>query len=149
MIVTTPYRTRAIRFLGVEEVGDWRLKLYGVAARGEEPRPELIEAARAALPGALPPDGDGLGFAIVHEAREFCFVLVDWWENENEVHQRILGAPLDDPAALGPLETTGIGCVWELAVTDFERRAWLEHILAREGGPDVEAYLGASFDARV
>jgi hypothetical protein len=26
-------------------------------------------------------------------------------------------------------------------VTDFERRAWLTHVLTREGGPDLAGYV--------
>jgi hypothetical protein len=83
---------------------------------------------------------DGPGFTIAHDAADHCFVLIHWWANENEVHQRILTSPLDEPAALRPLDTPAIGCVWELEVTDFERRAWLEHVLKRD---DLAAYLEA------
>lgn len=33
---------------------------------------------------------------------------------------------------------TGMACVWELDVIDFERRAWLRDVLEDD---DVEAYL--------
>jgi hypothetical protein len=130
------HQTRPIRFLRL--VG--QTKVYGIAAHAELPRPELVEAAVDCL------DREGPGFEIVHDAADHCFVLIHWWANGNEVHQRILTAPLDDPTALRPLETPAIGCVWELEVTDFERRAWIEHVLKRD---DVPAYLAASFDGRV
>ena len=130
------YRSRPIRFLRLEG----QTKVYGIAAHAELPRPELVEAAVASL------DREGPGFLIVHDAADHCFALIHWWANENEVHQRILTAPLDEPTALRPLETPAIGCVWELEVTDFERRAWIEHVLK---GDDLAAYLGASFDGRV
>ena len=130
------YRSRPIRFLRLEG----QTKVYGIAAHAELPRPELVEAAVGTL------DREGPGFLIVHDAADHCFALIHWWANGNEVHQRILTAPLDDPTALGPLETPAIGCVWELEVTDFERRAWIEHVLKRD---DIDAYLAASFDGRV
>jgi hypothetical protein len=148
MIVTAPHRTRAIRFLGLHQLGAWRVKLYGIAAEGERPRQGLVEATTAALPASLP-DGGGIGFAIAHDGRDGCYALIHWWANENEVHQRLLSAPVDDPAALRPHPPPAIGCVWELAVTDFERRAWLDHVLAREGGPDVDGYLAARFEGEV
>jgi hypothetical protein len=131
------YRTRPIRFLRLVD----QVKVYGIAADAERPRDELVEAAVAALPRTESP-----GFLIVHDAADHCFVLIHWWANENEIHQRILTAPLAEPAALRPLDTPAIGCVWELAVTDFERRAWIEHVLKRD---DVAAYLAASFEDRV
>jgi len=124
------YRSRPISFL--QRQG--QTKVYGIAVHAEVPRPALVEAAVGAL------DGEGPGFLIVHDAADHCFVLIHWWANENEVHQRILTSPLGEPAALRPLETQAIGCVWELHVTDFERRAWLEHMLERD---DLAAYLAA------
>ena len=124
------YRARPIRFLRLEG----QTKVYGIAARAELPRAELVEAAVRSL------DGEGPGFEIVHDAADHCFVLIHWWANGNEVHQRILTAPLDDPTALRPLETPAIGCVWELEVTDFERRAWIEFFLKRD---DLAGYLDA------
>ena len=130
------YRTRSIRFLRLEG----QMKVYGIAAHAELPRAELVQAAVDRL------DGEGPGFEIVHDAADHCFVLIHWWANGNEVHQRILTSPLDDPTALRPLETPAIGCVWELEVTDFERRAWIDHVLK---GDDLGAYLAASFEGRV
>ena len=69
--------------------------------------------------------------------------LVYWWANENEIHQRVFAAPLDDPGALEPADGTGMACVWELEVIDFERRAWLEDVLK---GGDAERYLERSLD---
>jgi hypothetical protein len=41
----------------------------------------------------------------------------------------VFASPLDDPAALEPVDGTGMACVWELEVIDFERRAWLDDVL--------------------
>lgn len=49
-------------------------------------------------------------------------------------------AQISDPAA---------GCVWEIGIIDFERRAWLEDVLANPNGPDVERYLERRFDGDV
>jgi hypothetical protein len=152
MTITAPHCTRAIRFIALHEVGEWRIKLYGIAAEGDLPRPELVEAAIAALEPTLPHDDDrthGVGFAVAHDSGALCYVLIDWWAEQNEIHQRVLSAPPADLPALSPHPTPAIGCVWELAVTDFERRAWLEHVLAREGGPDLDAYLAARFEGEV
>jgi len=73
---------------------------------------------------------------------------IDWWYGENEIHQKLFSAPLDDLGALRPHGKPAIGCVWELGVVDFERRAWLEHVLANAAGPDVPAYLAARYHDR-
>jgi hypothetical protein len=96
-----------VEFLRRADVDDWVLKLYGV------------------------------GFVVVHAAPARSYVLVCWWSDENEIHQRMFSAPAGRPESLAPHDGAAIGCVWELAVTDFERRAWLAHVLARPAGPDL------------
>jgi hypothetical protein len=152
MLISAPHRTRPIRFLGVHEDGDWRIKLYGIAADADLPRRELVEATTAAAVESLPQPADGghgVAFAIAHDARDRCFALIHWWAGENEVHQCLLSAPLDSPSELRPHPGPAIGCVWELEVTDFERRAWLRHVLANPDGPSLDAYLAAHFDGEI
>jgi hypothetical protein len=154
-----PHRPRSICYLGVRELSGWQLKVYGIARQGQQPRPGLVQAASRTAALALPrpalrlggpvPDRYGLGFCIIHDASDRCFVLWHWWTAENEVHQRIFSAPLDAPDKLTPHPSEAIGCVWELAVTDFERRAWLRHVLANPGGPDEVAYLQDTFSGEV
>jgi len=122
------YEPRQISFLGREG----RFKHYGIAVNGPTPRPALAEAVRR-----LVPDG-ATGFTISHDARFAGLGLVYWWAHENEIHRAAYASPLGDPAALEPLHDTGMACVWELEVIDFERRAWLEDVLI---GGDEAAYL--------
>jgi hypothetical protein len=149
MELAAPYRPRPIRALGLERAGPWRVKLYGIAAKAEQPRAALLEATRAALATELPDEGYGVAFAIAHDGGDGCYVLLDWFANENEIHQRLLWAPLDRPGELTAYTGDGIGCVWELAVTDHERRAWLRHVLANPDGPDLEAYLADRWEGDV
>ncbi|HEY7485144.1 MAG TPA: hypothetical protein VH912_11845 [Streptosporangiaceae bacterium] len=154
-----PHRPRAIRFLGLHETVGWTLKVYGIAAHGERPRQALVEAVRSMSSTVLPspavwsgdgdPDRYGVGFVILHDAGDYCFALFDWWAAENEIHQRLYSAPLDRPDAMGPHPTPAIGCVWEMAVHDHERRAWLRHVLARPEGPDLGAYLRDRFEGDI
>jgi hypothetical protein len=159
---TGAYRPRSIGFLKTHEAAGWRLKFYGITTDGGPPRAELVTVAEALVPTALPSpavhsggddpydvDRYGVGFTILHEAGDYAFALFDWWAAENEVHQRIYSALPTRLGTMRPHPTAAVGCVWELAVTDFERRAWLEHVLARPEGPDLEAYLGEHFTAQV
>jgi hypothetical protein len=114
------------RFISVLD-RDGRLKHYGIALRGRVPRPELVVATRLVAQRVVPDDASG--FTIAHDAATAGLGLVYWWANENELHQRVFASPLDDPAALEPADGTGMACVWELEVIDFERRAWLEDVL--------------------
>ena len=126
------YEPRSISFLR----RDGRLKHYGVAAHDRMPRAPLAEATRR-VANEVVPDG-ALGFTIAHDAATAGLGLVYWWANENEIHQRVFASPLDDPGALEAADGTGMACVWELEVIDFERRAWLEDVLKAD---DRERYL--------
>jgi hypothetical protein len=131
------YEPRRVSFLA----RDGRLKHYGIAVSGEAPRPELAEATRR-IAAEVIPDG-AYGFTIAHDARFVGLGLVYWWAEENEVHVRHFASALEDPSALEPYEHTGMACVWELEVIDFERRAWLEDVLK---GGDPARYLERSLD---
>jgi hypothetical protein len=39
--------------------------------------------------------------------------------------------------------------VWELGIIDFERRAWIEGVLANRAGPDLERYLSRELYAEI
>jgi hypothetical protein len=143
-----------VRFVRRERLAGWELKLYGIAVNGQEPRPEFVEATRDLAESILPQppvadDRYGIGFATAHDARTAGIALVYWWQNENELHQRIYVSPKDDPAAFVHVEEQPAGCVWELAIVDFERRAWIEDVLANPDGPDLERYLGRRLDEDV
>jgi hypothetical protein len=149
-----PYAPRPVRFIRREDVDGWRLKVYGIALAGKKPREEFVaatlELAASVLPGpAVSDDRYGVGFATAHDAATACIALVYWWQSENELHQRIYVAPKDEPKALEQVPDQPAGCVWELAVVDFERRAWLEDVLANPAGPDIERYLERRLDEDV
>jgi hypothetical protein len=127
------YEPRSISFLGREG----RVKHYGIA----NPRSALVDATRQAARRTIPAEAPG--FTIAHEGVTAALGIVYWWANENEIHSSVFAAPRDDPGALEPADGTGMACVWELEVIDFERRAYLEDVLKHD---DVEAYLGRALE---
>jgi hypothetical protein len=147
------YAPRPLRFVRREQLGDWRLKVYGIAASADLPRPELVDATLRVASDVLPQPavGEGrygVGFATAHDAASLAIVLVYWWQSQNELHQRIYTGPRDDLDALTQMPDQPAGCVWELGVVDFERRAWVEDVLTNPGGPDLERYFSRELDAR-
>jgi hypothetical protein len=144
-----PHRRRPIRFLRPERVGDWRLKLYSITTQGDTARPAFIEETLRRAPAIFPPTGSerhGVGFITAHDAATACIALYYWWQSFNELHQHIIVGPRSDPAAMTPYAHMTAGCVWELEVVNFERRAWLSDVLANPEGPDVARYLGRHLD---
>ena len=143
------YHPRLGTFVADERLGDWRLKLYGLAAPEKGVRPELIERTRAIAAECLPPvdeDHHGAAFAIAHDAR-FPIALIYWWQDVNELHARIFaGAEIDQ---LEPAPETALSCVWELGIVEFERRAWIADVIGNPDGPDLERYLSRRFDGSI
>src|SRR5690349_19539936 len=86
-----PHRTRPIRFMRPERVGDWRLKLYTIATHGQTARAELVDETLRRAPAVFPaPFADqrhGVGFITVHDAMTASIVLYYWWQSFNELHQ--------------------------------------------------------------
>lgn len=115
---------------------DGRLKHYGIAVE-DRPPDETLAASTGRVAGEVVP-ADGFGFTIAHEAATAGLGLVYWWANDNEIHHRVFASPLDDLGRLEAADGTGMACVWELEVIDFERRAWLADVLREE---DTDAYL--------
>ena len=140
------YAPRLAQFISDETIGEWRLKLYGLADPEKGVRRELLEATRAHAVDSLPEQGYGAGFAIAHDAA-YPIALVYWWQGINELHQRsFVGETID---ALEPVQLTPAGCVYELAIVEFERRAWIDDVIGNPDGPDLERYLGRRFGGMV
>jgi hypothetical protein len=133
------YQPRSIRFIGREDLGEWRIKVYGIGTHATDARPEFVAATLDKAREVLP-EGGGAGFVIAHDARAAGLGLIYWWANDNEIHGRFFASPLDDPSAMVPNDGTGLACVWEMEVIDFERRAWLEHVLKND---DLNGYLAS------
>jgi hypothetical protein len=150
-----PYAARSVRCLELLMFDRWRLKLYGIAYRGERPVHALVEAAVAAVQEWLPrpavsDDRYGVGFIGAHDGRGANFVFVDWWANEDELHHHTWLSTKQEPGRLratGPDDFTA--CAWDLAVIGHEREAWVRHVLARTQGPDLDAYLADQLHANV
>lgn len=153
MMITTPYRTRPIRFLELYEADGWRLKVYGISATRDRPMARLVVAAKGVARQYLPSpavqvDRYGVGTLIVHEGADGNWVLLDWWVGENMLQHHVYASPLDEPERLAYISPTGLAaCVWELYVLGFERQAWIDTVLANPDRPDLDAYLARQIAA--
>lgn len=155
--LSAPYKTRPIRFLGLWEHEGWRVKVYGVSARDERPPQELVDAIKGVAGRTLPQpavadDRHGIAFLYAHQgANGGGYCSVNWWARENELYHYQYESDASQLAELKSIEETGGSpfCVWDLAVIEHERRAWVESVLANDAGPDLDAYLGRVLEADV
>ena len=147
------YQPRSIRFLSLEAISGWRVKLYGIRDRGDAPDSELIDVARGIARQALPqpsvtPARLGCALVIVHQATAFNQILVDWWQHDNELRHHVFKAAPHAPKEFHDITATGEAfCVWELRILAHERDAWIRHALAPIS-PDVAAYLNDTLTTR-
>jgi len=139
-----PYSPRAIRFRGVRTHGSWKLKLYSVLYgagpldwAGFEPG---LQAAASALPQ---PDDDrrraGLGLLIAHQGRTADYVVLGWWDRENELPLRVWVRHVRSEAWRPAMDDESI-CVWDLELLWAERQAWVTTMMATSEMNEV-AYL--------
>lgn len=143
-----PFSPRPIRPLGVRKHNDWRLKTYSIIygpAPLDLPLYERgLTLAFAALPSpAITVARPGLGFVIFHQGRGVHYLVLNWWDNENEFFNRVFVHPLGDSHEWRPASGAESACVWDLEVIWHERNAYVRHILSRvgDGGSGAEAYV--------
>lgn len=136
------FRPRPTRPLGVLEHEGWLLKRYEIRADARPVDPAAHAAAVATIRAEIPPatDGHRLGFTILHRGEEMMWLLVELW-HADILHLHMFSAPLDDPTAFAKAPPALVGCVWELAVVQHEREAYVAHVLNPPDGPDERAYL--------
>ena len=121
------------------------MKLYGIAWQRELPRPELLEAAKRVAADVLANETANnykVGFIGAHDGQNACFVFVDFWGNENELFHRVYLSRRNEPQSLAAAKSLDSSvCVWDLHLQNFEREAWIKHILRKPTAPDFDAYL--------
>lgn len=148
----TAYHPREVRPLALAERDGWRIKRYAIFSEGASIDASSVDAALDASALVLPaPDTEtdgisnqGLGFQLIHFGEHAVWAPTFWWVLGDNLASVMLRAPLDQPSDFANLGSSGIiGCVWEMGVVEFERRAWIGTMLT-EGGDDEaarDAYL--------
>src|SRR5262245_51811855 len=150
--VRHPYRDRRTRCDGVGTVAGYRLKLYSISFDDRDPDPAVFDAglrlAAAALPQpAVTASRFGVGFAIRHRGRGEDYLVLNWWDRENELLGRVCTTANGDAAGWRVDNRDAGPCVWDLLVIGFERDAYVATVLSRPGPPDVDAYLSRVYAA--
>ena len=150
--VRHPYRDRRIRCDGICTVAGYRLKLYSISFDDRDPDPAVFDAALRLAAQALPQPAVtesrfGVGFAIRRRGRGEDYLVLNWWDKENELFGRVCTTPNGDAAGWRVASRGEIACVWDLLVIGFERDAYVATVLSRPGPPDVDAYLHRMYTA--
>src|SRR5205085_2505918 len=78
---------------------------------------------------------------IRHRGRGADYLVLHWWDRENELFCRVCTTANDDAAGWRIDDRDGAPCVWDQVVIGAERDAYAATILSRAGPPDVDGYL--------
>ena len=141
------YVKRPIIFIDQVNSEGWRIKVYGISPRSKALPTEVVTEGVANVLRHLPQPcvtehRYGVGFLITHHGIMRNWYLLDWWENEDIIHQKLFSSPLDNPAAITPEHDKSlIACVHELRVIAFESDAWIKTVLSQGGDPGFDSYL--------
>lgn len=138
-----PYAPRPILFLGLTDAAGYTLKRYWIDLQ-EQPEPvdddwaPAMALATACLPTpARNPRRPGVGLLIQHRGRGADYVVLGWWDRENEIPLHVfVRYPGGADARWRAARATESICVWDLEVIGFERDAYVDTVLAQ---PDLEA----------
>jgi hypothetical protein len=140
-----PYAPRRIEFHGLRTFAGWRLKLYSIvygqrALEWNAFAPGLAMAEAALPQPSVTPERAGVGFVIAHQGNGCNYVVLAWWDRENELPLRVFVSADRRPRSWRPNEESESVCVWDLEVVWAEREAYVATVM-RGDGSDVEAYL--------
>jgi hypothetical protein len=133
----TPYQPRPLAFLGVESVAEYRLKVYAISYGDEPFSRDRFAGGWALASKELPQPGvaaqrPGVGFAILHQGKTGDYLILCWWDRENELPTQVF---VKDTDGWRPARAGESFCVWDLRVIWWEREAYIATVLAgREGG---------------
>ncbi len=144
-----PFQSRPIHPRGVTLYGEWRLKRYTIV-RDTEPMcddsaawPDF-EPGRALVHAALPAPAhangrDGVGFIIEHRGNGADYIVLGWWDRENELPVSVVVREHVPGGTWRPARGGESFCVWDLQVIAFERDAYVETLLADGVGAEAVA----------
>ena len=137
------YAARTVAYDGLDESDGWKFKRYSLSWDGsamDDPRFVEGEAmARGLLPSpAVAEDRPGAAVVIRHQGRNQNYVVMAWWDRENELPIRVV---VDEGQGWRPANAHESICVWDLQIIASERDAYVRHILAWPERPDLRRYL--------
>lgn len=144
----TAFSPRPVRYLGLTECGGHRIKKYSITFDELPLAIDDFESAFASMAAPQLPHPSiqegrpGLGFVIFHQGRSGNYVVLCWWDRENEMPTRIF---VRDNAGWRPANNNEGVCVWDLEVIYFERCLYIDKVLCRNREPSLDAYCEANF----
>jgi hypothetical protein len=121
-------------------VNGYRLKPYSMHLSDKKEKQVLQDSdLRSLLQACVPPSPEpldhGVGFVMVHYARDGDYLLISRWYGGNMLkHELFQLSQTAQGWQAEPLRSTNIvACVWELQVVAFERQSWVCTAMSKGG----------------
>jgi hypothetical protein len=154
MQIKSAYQQRPVRFVEIYQHNDWQIKLYSISVKNEYVSEENVQKAKCHLESWLLKSSIHdletykIATLILHEGKEGCFAIINWWIDENMLQNFVYLA--EDGRDYELFSANGITtCIWEMAILWFERNAWVKHVLMKNENPDFNAYLNEQLNENV
>ena len=136
------YAPRPVQFAGLVEHAGYRLKQYTIVYSGPFREADFTAGLRLAVAGlpaqAVTAERPGAGFVIAHQGNGADYVVLGWWDRENELPLKVFVRLQTPDGTWRPARGAESVCVWDLEVIWFEREEYVRTVLA---GGDVDGYL--------
>ncbi len=140
----TRYKERSIGFIEIWNFEQWRIKIYKICEEEFYWNEDYLDIAKSIAQKELLKISDHnykIGFIVIHIAKMFNQIILDWWANENELRHLVFKASADKPAVFENITSTGEAfCIWELRVIEHERHAWIKNVLKNSERPHFADY---------
>jgi hypothetical protein len=152
--VTEEFAPRPVVSHGIRDIHGYKLKeysiLYGPDALSTGQFDLGLPAAFAVLPQpSITSTRPGAGVLILHQGRGARYIVLGWWDNENELPLRIWTQPRECCGAPWlPATASQSVCVWDIEILSFERNTYVERVLKRPQSPDLRGYLQTIFSGK-
>ena len=141
------FEPRPTQFIGVREVGGWRLRQYTITLPEEQLDQAVFEEGLALAAQLLPqppvaPGRFGVGFVILHQGRGMDYIVLAWWSRENELPMRVFVRQREPEEPWRPATGEESICVWDIEVIKRERDLFVRTAVT-DGRTELESYLAA------
>ncbi len=142
------YQPRKISFERLVEMNGWYIKVYSITYKQHFHSYETLDTAinlseewtKNASKSNLPIYN--MGFLILHEAREGCWMLFNWWTGGEMIESNVFFSTYENAGLINESTHPGhLVCVWELQIIEHEKNAWIKHILSKSKLPRPDDYL--------
>ncbi len=150
------YQQRPVRFLEIYQQDDWQIKIYLISTKETFVNSKTIELAKQLLPLWLSNkdnyalDTYNIATLILHQGKEGCFAIINWWIDENMLQNHVYLATNEHPSEFAIYSDKGIiTCVWEMAILWFERNLWIKYVMKKPKNPDFKTYLSKHLNADI